>query len=117
MATSIAREKLYHEVWAEPMTTVAEQYEVPSNYLARICERLKVPRRPRGYWQQRAVGRSEPLPPLPELDPGDETEWVRGVEPYQRHPPRPVFTALAKRSTRRPERPKTHPLLVGVRED
>jgi len=99
------------------MTTVAQQYEVSSNYLARICERLKVPRPPRGYWQQRAVGRSEPLPPLPDLDPGDETEWVRGVEPYQRHPPRAVFSALGKRGTRRPERPKTHPLIVGVRED
>jgi hypothetical protein len=114
---SVTREKLYAEVWTDPMTTVAERYEVSSNYLARICERLKVPRPPRGYWQQRAVGRAESLPALPGLDPGDEAEWVRGVEPYQRHPPRPTFTSIEKRETRRPERPKLHPLVAGVRQD
>jgi len=35
---------LYKEVWAEPMTTVAKRYDVSSNYLARICERLNIPR-------------------------------------------------------------------------
>jgi len=40
---TVSREKLHEEVWAEPMTAVAKRYEVSSNYLARICERLGVP--------------------------------------------------------------------------
>ncbi|HPA80588.1 MAG TPA: hypothetical protein PLS95_07210 [Thermoanaerobaculales bacterium] len=35
----VTREKLYEEVWAEPMTTVAARYGVSSNFLARVCER------------------------------------------------------------------------------
>ncbi len=60
------------------MTTVAERYSVSSNYLARICEQLKVPRPPRGYWARRAVGQVGEQPPLTPLDPGDETMWIRG---------------------------------------
>lgn len=45
---SVPREKLYEEVWAEPMTTVSKRYGVSSVYLARICEQLRVPRPPRG---------------------------------------------------------------------
>jgi len=36
---SISREKLYEEVWAEPMITVALRYEVSGSFLARICTR------------------------------------------------------------------------------
>ncbi len=46
---TVNREKLYEQVWAEPMTTVARQYQVSSNYLARICHRVGVPVPPRGY--------------------------------------------------------------------
>ena len=35
----ITREKLYEEVWAEPMTKVAARYNVSSSFLARICKR------------------------------------------------------------------------------
>src|SRR5260221_5267187 len=49
---SVPREKLYEEVWAEPMTKVAERYGVSSSYLAQICSRLNVPRPSRGYWAQ-----------------------------------------------------------------
>jgi Zn-dependent peptidase ImmA (M78 family) len=45
----VSREKLYEEVWSEPMTTVAKRYDVSSNFLARICERLHVPHPLRGY--------------------------------------------------------------------
>jgi hypothetical protein len=47
----VTREQMYQEVWAEPMTTVAN-YQMSSTFLARICERLNVPRPPRGYWAQ-----------------------------------------------------------------
>jgi hypothetical protein len=40
---AVSREKLYEEVWQEPMITVAVRYCVSSSFLARICERLNVP--------------------------------------------------------------------------
>lgn len=57
---AVTREKLYEEIWAEPMTKVAVRYGVSSSFLARVCERLNVPRPPRGYWAQLEVGK---LPP------------------------------------------------------
>jgi hypothetical protein len=74
---SVDRAKLYVEVWAEPMTTVAKRYDVSSSFLARVCERLNVPRPRRGYWAQRAVGVDLEQPPLLDAEPGAELEWVR----------------------------------------
>ena len=100
------------------MTTVAKRYGVSSNYLARICETLKVPCPPRGYWRQPAVGQDVDQEQLPELVPGDETVWQRGRDPYSRNPPPPpVYGGLGPRKTRRDNRPQKHPLLVGVRDD
>ena len=113
----VTREGLYTEIWAEPMTTVAERYEVSSNYLGRICERLKIPRPPRGYWQRLAVGKADLQEPLPELDPGDEFEWNRGQGFDYPPPPDPQFTAIVKRGSRREARPKTHPIVMAVQED
>lgn len=41
------------------MITVAKDYGVSSNYLARVCEQLKVPRPNRGYWAKRAAGKKD----------------------------------------------------------
>lgn len=72
---AVTREKLYEEVWAEPMTKVAARYGVSSSFLARVCERLNVPRPSRGYWAQLEVGKASVKPVLPEARPGDELEW------------------------------------------
>ncbi|MGE0790093.1 MAG: hypothetical protein AB7S26_30750 [Sandaracinaceae bacterium] len=71
----VTREHLYEEIWAEPMTTVAKRYGVSSNYLARICERLKVPRPPRGYWAKLKVGKAFRRVALPAARPSDEHVW------------------------------------------
>src|ERR1700674_2461060 len=73
----VSREKLFQEVWAEPMTTVALKYNVSSSFLARVCTSLNVPRPPRGYWAMLAVGKMPKRPPLPAATPGDELEWAR----------------------------------------
>jgi hypothetical protein len=114
---TVTREELYADVWKEPLTKVAKWYGVSSNYLARVCEELKVPVPPRGYWQRRAVGREAPIPALPELDPGDDTEWGRGAEARNRRPPAPVFTPITVRRSRRRPKPKMHPILVDARAD
>jgi hypothetical protein len=111
---SVAREKLYEEVWAEPMTHVAKRYGVSSVYLARICEQLGVPRPPRGYWQQLAVGVKVERVALPDADPGGALEWVRdGHEPRRKPPVAPIAGQRLKQRTG--ERPDKHPLLVGAR--
>jgi hypothetical protein len=108
----VAREHLYKEVWAEPMTTVAKRYEVSSNYLARICERLNIPRPPRGYWQQLEVGLDVEKEPLPAPEPGDEIEWCRDGSTPKLAP----MSSKTPRVWEAGERPERHPLLVGARE-
>lgn len=110
----VTRETLYAEVWAEPMITVAKRYGVSSSFLARVCKRLQVPRPPRGYWQQLAVGKTVERPTLEAPGPGAELEWSR-VSPY---PPRrttaPTSVTLRPPRARR-EGQEKHPLLVGAR--
>lgn len=83
--SSVTRENLHAEVWAEPMTKVAERYGVSSNYLARICERLSIPRPSRGYWQQLAAGRTPSVPPLPEPDPDLKCYVGTGLDSTMAH--------------------------------
>ncbi|HEX3854260.1 MAG TPA: hypothetical protein VHW01_25025, partial [Polyangiaceae bacterium] len=109
---SVSREKLYEEVWAEPMTTVAERYDVSSSFLARICEQLNVPRPPRGHWAQLKVGRPKKRPPLAEARPGDELEWTRGGE--RARPAAVPRTPVLRKRSKKLEQPDRHPLLDGA---
>jgi hypothetical protein len=78
---NVKREMLYDEVWAEPMTVVAKRYDVSGSFLARICDRLNVPRPKRGYWAKLAVGKVPSRPPLRMAPPGSETVWSRRDRP------------------------------------
>lgn len=78
---AVERDKLYKQVWAEPMITVAARYGVSSSFLARVCTRMRVPRPERGYWAKLAVGKAPAKPALPDAQPGDELEWSRSGEP------------------------------------
>ncbi|MBE3065355.1 MAG: hypothetical protein IMZ69_10110 [Spirochaetes bacterium] len=116
---SITREELYQQVWAEPMIKVAARYEVCSNYLAKVCEYLNVPRPPRGFWAKLSVGKAPERPPLPTARPGEVLEWAKGDAVP--HPLRSLSSVDAKRSdaaakpwsARRQDR---HELVAGVRE-
>ena len=60
------RDKLYEEVWADPVTVVAKRYGVSDVAIHKACKRLKVPVPPRGYWAKLRAGHTvtrEPLPP------------------------------------------------------
>lgn len=110
---AITRETLYEEVWAEPMTVVAARYRIFPNRLAGVCERLRVPVPPRGYWAKERVGKAEPRPPLPLPRPGDEVHWRQhGDYPA---PARPIdYETQPTKSARRgtPEGP--HLLVAGT---
>ena len=50
------REKLYQEIWAEPMMQVAKRYSISDVGLAKICKKMNIPRPPRGYWAKKSYG-------------------------------------------------------------
>ncbi|MBN9133937.1 MAG: hypothetical protein J0H48_11335 [Nitrosospira multiformis] len=75
--TPLSREALYALVWSEPMLRVAAKFGVSSSYMARICTVMNVPRPERGYWAKLAVGKAQPIVPLPDLQPGDQLTWSR----------------------------------------
>jgi hypothetical protein len=62
------RERLYKEVWSEPVLAVAKKYGLSDVGLAKICKKLNIPRPGLGYWAKKSagknVGKPPPLPPL-----------------------------------------------------
>lgn len=112
----ITREELYRLVWSEPMTKLAERFEVSGSYLARICTLLNVPRPERGYWAKLAVGKAPPQRPLPEPCPGDPLQWSKDGERLVT--PRPKPTAPPRRNPEKKikiARSDVHGLIRGAR--
>ena len=60
----LTRTELFDSIWSEPMGAVAARYGLSGNGLAKICDRLDIPRPPRSYWTRNASTR-EPRPELP----------------------------------------------------
>ena len=46
---SVTREKLYDEIWSDPIIKVSQRYGVSDSYLVRVLKSLNIPRPPRGY--------------------------------------------------------------------
>jgi len=59
------RDKLYEEVWANPVIEVALQYGVSDVMIHKICKSLNVPVPPRGYWSRVRAGEKLSKTPLP----------------------------------------------------
>lgn len=95
---SVSREKLYKEVWAEPMLKVAARYGVSSSFLARVCRRMNVPCPPRGYWARKTAGLASKAPPLPAPESGDELAWVQGGGYVPRQPNPSPSTRITRRT-------------------
>lgn len=73
---TVTREELYRQVWETPMNRLAVQYGISGNGLAKICDRLKVPYPPRGYWAKKEAGKpvvTFQLPPAEPQTPASET--------------------------------------------
>ena len=74
------REKLYEEVWKEPVRVVANRYGVSNVALAKACRKLAVPLPPRGYWARIQAGRkAPPRPPLPPYESQAGSQTTRRV--------------------------------------
>lgn len=58
------REDLYHLVWREPAERIAVLYGINTEYLAKRCSELRIPRPLAGYWKALAKGTAPAIPPL-----------------------------------------------------
>jgi hypothetical protein len=68
LASRYNRDKIYEEIWAEPIQHVAKRYNLSDVGLAKVCRKLNIPRPGRGYWAIKAAGKVVPKqPPLQEL--------------------------------------------------
>lgn len=76
------RQQLYEQVWAKPMTILAQEYGLSDVGLRKICKRLNIPLPPQGYHLRTHKGQRPPLPPAKD----GVTEHVTHLyEPEQRH--------------------------------
>jgi hypothetical protein len=71
------REQLYDEVWSTPITQLAKRYGLGDSGLAKICRKHRIPRPPRGYWQELRAGKRVRRPPLPPLKEGEGEAMIR----------------------------------------
>ena len=54
---TLTRQELYDLVWSTPMTKLAESFGISDVGLAKICDRHRVPKPPRGYWAKKEAGK------------------------------------------------------------
>jgi AcrR family transcriptional regulator len=67
-SSKISRQALYDLVWSRPLAGAATEVGLSANGLAKLCDRLMIPRPSRTYWTRagRAAGAQRPaLPPAP----------------------------------------------------
>lgn len=81
----LTREQLFRQVWSEPMGKIASRYGLTGNGLAKICDRLNIPRPPRSHWTRPAEAREEP-PALPAPPIGLSEELVLGRRQARQSP-------------------------------
>lgn len=75
----ISREELFAWVWERPTTEVARELGISDVALAKLCDRLQVPKPPRGYWARVRAGQTPRRPPLTafreEIDKKRRARW------------------------------------------
>jgi hypothetical protein len=65
--TELTREELYAQVWAEPMTSLAQRYGLSDRGLAKVCTRMGIPVPGRGYWARVQSGQVPLQAKLPKI--------------------------------------------------
>ncbi|HVU19451.1 MAG TPA: hypothetical protein VHE09_01895 [Rhizomicrobium sp.] len=123
----VSRDKLFEQVWQTPMQRLAEQYGITGNGLAKICDRLKVPYPPRGYWAKVSAGKNvvkyrlpspeadthlsitiRPTLPTAKVEPGVTTEITARTESLRSE----IEAAASRERLSRP-----HPIIEGWLSD
>ncbi|GLV23845.1 hypothetical protein TomTYG45_02870 [Sphingobium sp. TomTYG45] len=65
---NLTRQQLYLLVWEKPLSHLARTFGLSGHDLAKICDRLDIPRPAPGHWQKLAAGKmieTRALPPAP----------------------------------------------------
>jgi len=86
-SATVTREDLYKQVWETPMSRLAADYGISGNGLAKICDRLKIPYPPRGYWAKKAAGKKVIEFRLPDAKDDTPTEVTISPTPPPAPPP------------------------------
>lgn len=66
-ADRISRERLFELVWSKPTTQVADDLGISDTAVKKLCQKLQVPKPPRGYWRRVETGEEPRRPPLPAM--------------------------------------------------
>lgn len=96
--TVVHREKLYDEVWTEPVVKVAKRYGVSDVALRKVCVKLSVPVPPLGHWAKLAHGKPTSRPRLPPLARAQQHVFQRWVAPVDEELETRLAEAYAERA-------------------
>src|SRR5690349_23129300 len=80
---ALTRDKLYEQVWSEPIIHVARRLGLSGRGLGKLCARYEIPVPPRGWWAKKQHGHSVRRIPLP---PSDDTAREIVFEPGEVEP-------------------------------
>ncbi|QNA86326.1 TetR/AcrR family transcriptional regulator [Sphingomonas sp. So64.6b] len=80
----VTRAVLLRRVWDDPLTMVASEIGLSANGLAKLCDRLGIPRPRRSYWLLPETERARLRPTLPPAPAGVNEEIVLGERPQPR---------------------------------
>ena len=96
VAIKYERQKLYEEVWAEPVIAVAKRYGISDVGLRKICKRLGVPLPPLGHWAKVQAGKKVTRPNLPSHKGETSYSSNRYVDNSPQTPPIPEPEAVTQ---------------------
>ncbi|MBU9224709.1 hypothetical protein [Burkholderia multivorans] len=100
------RETLYEEIWTDPVSTVSKRYGMSDNGLRKVCQKLRVPLPPLGYWAKLRAGQKVERTPMPRHD--GQTVFYAQPEAYTRRVAESVDEVASRESIEREEaRPET----------
>lgn len=69
---TLERNKLYEEIWKEPMSVLCKRYSLSDNGLRKICIKLEIPIPDRSYWGKLRAGKTPEKRKLPKYDGNNE---------------------------------------------
>ncbi|GBD48133.1 hypothetical protein [Methylopila sp. Yamaguchi] len=78
MSKSVSKSEMSDLVWSMPMLRVAEQFDVSSSYLKRLCTQHGIPTPPQGYWNKVAHGKRVTKRPRLQRHSKDEIIVIQG---------------------------------------
>jgi AcrR family transcriptional regulator len=82
--SSITRASLLERVWDAPLTRAASEIGMSANGLAKLCDRLDIPRPKRSYWLLQPEERAALRPQLPPAPAGVDEEIILSERPQPR---------------------------------